>query len=124
MLKIYPAYVSKSNSNREKQVILLMILSREKYRTKSKGWRHYLAVKKLSVLLRGIIFKKVIAIFIVWIVFILLEQETNLNRNKNICENKSFSSVILTSEDTKILEFNQYQKSDKASLIIYADLEW
>ena len=27
------------------------------------------------------------------------------------------------SEDTKILEFNQYQKSDKALLIIYADLE-
>ena len=26
-------------------------------------------------------------------------------------------------EDTKILEFNQNQESDKASLIIYADLE-
>ena len=26
-------------------------------------------------------------------------------------------------EDTKILEFNQYQKSDKSSFIIYADLE-
>ena len=26
-------------------------------------------------------------------------------------------------EDTKLLEFNQYQKSDKASFIIYADLE-
>ena len=25
-------------------------------------------------------------------------------------------------EDTKLLEFNQYQKSDKASFIIYADL--
>ena len=29
----------------------------------------------------------------------------------------------MTSEDTKILEFNQYQKSDKAPFIIYADLE-
>ena len=27
-------------------------------------------------------------------------------------------------EDTKILEFNQYEKSDKAPLIIYADLEY
>ena len=26
-------------------------------------------------------------------------------------------------EDTKILEFNQYQKSDKAPFFIYADLE-
>ena len=28
-----------------------------------------------------------------------------------------------SSEDTKILEFNKYQKSDKAPFIIYADLE-
>ena len=29
----------------------------------------------------------------------------------------------MPSEDTKILEFNQYQKSDKAPFIIYADLQ-
>ena len=29
----------------------------------------------------------------------------------------------MPSEDTKILEFNQYQKSDKESFIIYADLQ-
>ena len=29
----------------------------------------------------------------------------------------------MPSEDTKILEFNQYQKSNKAPFIIYADLE-
>ena len=29
----------------------------------------------------------------------------------------------MPSEDTKILEFNQYQKSDKAWFIIYADFE-
>ena len=28
----------------------------------------------------------------------------------------------MPSEDTKILEFNQYQKSDKAPFVIYADL--
>ena len=27
-------------------------------------------------------------------------------------------------EDTKIIEFNQYQESDKALFIIYADLEF
>ena len=41
----YPAYVWKYNSNCEKQV-LLTIPNEEK--------RHYLAVKKLSALLRGI----------------------------------------------------------------------
>ena len=29
----------------------------------------------------------------------------------------------MTSEDTKILEFNQYQKSDKTPFVIYADRE-
>ena len=29
----------------------------------------------------------------------------------------------MPSEDIKILEFNQYQKSEKATFIIYADLE-
>ena len=29
----------------------------------------------------------------------------------------------MPSEDTKMLEFNQYQKSGKAPFIIYADLE-
>ena len=45
--KIYPAHVSKRNSNCEKQVIILMIPNGEKQ------W-HYLPVKKLSTLLRGI----------------------------------------------------------------------
>ena len=31
-----------------------------------------------------------------------------------MCENKDFYSVGMTFEETKILEFNQYQKSDKA----------
>ena len=30
----------------------------------------------------------------------------------------------MQSEDTKILKHNQYQKSDKAPFIIYADLEY
>ena len=30
----------------------------------------------------------------------------------------------MPSEDTNILEFNEYQKSDKAPFIIYADLEY
>ena len=29
----------------------------------------------------------------------------------------------MPSEDTKVLEFNRYRKSDKAPFIIYADLQ-
>ena len=42
--KIYPAFASKHNSNREKQAIILMISNGEKI-------SHYLAVKNLSELL-------------------------------------------------------------------------
>ena len=46
-----------------------------------------------------------------------------LESHKKLCENKDFYNRIMPSEDTKILEINQYQKSDKAPLIIYAHLE-
>ena len=46
MLKKYPAYVSKRNSNREKQIIILMIPNIE--------GQHYIAVKKLLPLLKEI----------------------------------------------------------------------
>ena len=37
--------------------------------------------------------------------------------------NKDFCNFLMSFEDTKILEFNKYCKSDKAPFIIYADLE-
>ena len=43
--EICPAYISKINSNCEKQIILLMIPNVEK-----EGW-HYLAIKELSTVL-------------------------------------------------------------------------
>ena len=50
-------------------------------------------------------------------------RENKRESHKKICENKDFCNVVMPSKDTKILEFNQYQKSDKASFIIYCDLE-
>lgn len=60
-------------------------------------------------------------VFIVWIIFIY--EKKKLESQKKECENKYFSEVFMPSEDTKMLEFNQYQKSGKAPFIIYADLE-
>ena len=40
-----------------------------------------------------------------------------------MCENKDFCNVAMPSEDTKTLEFNPYQKSDKALFIMYANFE-
>ena len=49
--------------------------------------------------------------------------KNKLESHETLCENKDFCSVVVPSEDTEILEFNQYQKFDKAPFIIYADLE-
>ena len=49
MFCIYASYVSKHNSNCEKQFILLMILN-------GKEW-HYVAVKEVSALLAGIMLR-------------------------------------------------------------------
>ena len=74
-------YISKINSNFEKQIILLMIPSEEK-----EGW-HYLAVKELSALLRGITSKHDGNSYCLN-VFILLEQKINLNLKKKYVENR------------------------------------
>ena len=49
--------------------------------------------------------------------------EKKFKSHKKLCENKGFCNIIMRSKDTKILEFNQNQKSDKASFVIYAYLE-
>ena len=46
-----------------------------------------------------------------------------MNIIKKYVKKKVFVNIIIPSEDTKIVEFNQYQKSDKKPFIIYADLE-
>ena len=55
------------------------------------------------------------------IIFIPLEQK-NLESHKKVCESKNFCDVIIPSQDSKILEFNQYQKSYKVLFFIYAVL--
>ena len=112
--KIYPAYVSKHNSNREKQVILLMIPTGE-------GW-HYLAVKKLLTLLRGITSERH-SDFYCLNCFRSFPTENKSESYKNVCENKDLYNIIMPSKDTKISGSNQYQKSDKPPFIIYADVD-
>ena len=44
--------------------------------------------------------------------------------HKKVCENKDFCNVVMPSEDTKISEFNQCQKSCTSPFVIYAGLEY
>ena len=87
--KIRHAYKSKYNLIRENQVVLVIITDGEKW--------HYLTVKSLSALFRGITGK--------------------------VCENHDYCYVEMPEEDNKILKYNQREKSMKVPFIIYADLE-
>ena len=86
-----------------------MISNREKW--------HYLTVKKLSALLRGITSKNN-GDFYCLNFLNSFRTKNKLESHKGVCENKEFYNVVMPSEYTKILEFNQYQKSDKATFII------
>ena len=82
-----------------KQIILLMTPNGE-------GW-HYLGLKKLSVLLRGITSKHV-ADFYSLNYLHLFRTKSKLKSHKKFCENKDLCSAAMTFEGTKILEFSQY----------------
>ena len=77
---IHPAYVSKHNSNRGKQVIPLMISNGE-------GRWHYLEVKNLSALLRRITFKHQGGFYCLncFHSFVL---KNKLQSHKKVCEKK------------------------------------
>ena len=44
--------------------------------------------------------------------------QNKLESNKKVDENKDFCNVIMRSEDTKILEFNQHHKSQRYLLFM------
>ena len=43
----------------------------------------------------------------------VIERNKNLESHKRVCKNEDFYNILMPSEGTKILEFNQYQKMIK-----------
>ena len=103
---------SKYNLNRENQVILLMITYGEKW--------HYLPVKKIACLLRGITSKH--GNFYCLNCFHSFKTENTLKKHKNVCENYDYCSVEMPEEDNKILKYNHGEKSMRAPFVIYVDI--
>ena len=98
--KKYPAYIAKNNSNHEEQVILLMIWN-EGHKANIHGRWHYLAVKKLSALLRGITSKHH-GDFYCLNCFHSFTTEKKTESYKKVCEYKDLCNVMLF-EDTKMI---------------------
>ena len=113
--KIEIAYKSKHNLTREKQVILLMISNGE-------NW-HYLIVKNLSGLLRGITSNHDGDFYCVNC-FHSYRTKNKLDAPKKICENHDYCHIEMPTKDNNIIKkYNQGGKSIKLPFIVYADLE-
>ena len=108
-------YKSKYNLNCENQVILLMITDGEKW--------HYLAVKSLSALFRGITSNNNGDLYCLNC-FHSFRTENKLKKHKKVCENHDYCYVEMPKEDNKILKYNHGEKSMRVPFIIYADLEF
>ena len=93
--KIRHAYISKYDLKRKNQVILLMI-------TDGKKW-HYLSVKSLSGLLKGITSKHV-RDFYSLNCFHTYFTRNRLENHKIVCENHDYCYLEMPKEDNKILK--------------------
>ena len=71
------------------------------------GW-HYITVKILPALLGGKT-SKYHGDFCCLNSLHSFATENKRESHKNVCQNKDFCNVVMTSKDIKILEFNQYQ---------------
>ena len=112
--KIRHAYKSKYNLIRENQVILLMITDGEKW--------HYLAVKSLPALLRGVTGNNNGDLYCLNC-FQSYTTENKLKKHKKVCENHDYCYVEMPEEHNKILKYNEREKSMRVPFIIYADTE-
>ena len=109
------AYKSKYNSVRDNQIILLLISNGE-------NW-HYLAVKSLSRLLRGITSNHD-GDYYCLNCFHSYRNENKLNAHKKVCENHDYCNIEMPSNDNNLINYNKGEKSLKLPFIIYADLEY
>ena len=112
--KINIAYKSKNNLTRERQIILLMISDGQKW--------HYLVVKNVSGLLRGITsnYKEG---FYCLNCFHSHSTKNKLEAHKKICENLDYCYVEVPTKNNNIIKYNHGEKSMKLPFVIYADLE-
>ena len=108
------AYKSKNNLTQEKQIVLLMISDGQKW--------HYLVVKNLSGLLRGITSNHK-EDFYCLNCFHSYRTKSKLESHKKICENHDYCHVEMPTKNNNIIKYNRGEQFMKVPFIIYADLE-
>ena len=96
------AYKSKYNLVRDNQIILLMISNGE-------NW-HYLTVKSLSRLLRGITSNHDGDCYCLNC-FHSYRTKNKLNAHKKVCENHDYCNIEMPSNDNNLINYNKGEKS-------------
>ena len=82
---------------------------------------HYLAVTKLSALLRGITSKH--QRYFYCLNCLHFATQNQLESHESECKSKDFCGIVLTTQKNDILHFNRYMILDKISYIINVDVE-
>ena len=83
---------------------------------------HYLAVRRLSALLRGITSNNN-GDFYCLNCFHSYRTHNKLKKHETVCNNHDYCHLDMPKEDEKMLKYNHGEKSLKAPFIITADLE-
>ena len=105
--KIQFAYKLKHNLTRDKQIILLMITDGERW--------HYLTVKNLSGLLRGIKSTHKNDFYCLNC-FRSYRTINKFELHKKICENHDYCHVEMPTKNNNIIKHNQGEKSIKITI--------
>ena len=113
--QIEQAYISKHNNERDTHVNLLMIID-------GTGNSHYLAVKSISRLLRGITSNHNGDFYCLNCLH-SYTMEKKLRKHERICKDHDFCNTKMSDKDNKILKYISGEKSSRVPFTIYADLE-
>ena len=113
--EIWQAYISKHNDERDNQVNLLMITDG------TSNW-HYLAIKNISGLLRGITSNHNGDFYCLNCLH-SYRIKSKPKKHEKICKNHDFCHLKLPDAENNILKSKPGKKSLKHPFIIYADLE-
>ena len=89
--------------------------------TDGEKW-HYLTVKNLPGLLRGITSTHKEDFYCLKC-FHSYRTKNNLEAHKKICENHNYCNVEMPNKNNNIIKYNQGEKSIKLPFVVYADLE-
>ena len=106
-------YISKHNSMRKNQVILLMITDNDKW--------HYLVAKKLFALFKKITSKHTGDVYCLNCLH-SFRTENKLKEHENVCKDHDYCYIEMPKEKN-ILKYKHEEKSVKIPFVIYADME-